>query len=112
MRSTLLLTTLLATGCCSEEATVSFNDTRTNEPQVMIESENVHTYEEFRSYLQQRYGEVEELPVTAIITSGIDTSVPFKYRLNDGREFTVPIIFTAANRRIVDSEFDLNSLPN
>ena len=77
----------------------------------MIDAENVRTYEELRSYLDQRYPGIEELPVYAIIGSGMDTSVPFKYRLENGIEFIVPIIFTATNERIVDPDFNLESLP-
>ena len=76
-----------------------------------IAAEDVRTYEELRSYLDQRYDEVEELPVSAIIESGANTRVPFSYRLSDGREFRVPIIFTDSNERIVDPDFDLSSLP-
>lgn len=112
MRNILLLITALSISYCSEETTVSVIDNRSNEPRNMIEAADVHTYEELRSYLDHRYGEIEELPVTAYITSGMDTSVPFKYRLQDGREVTVPIIFTASSERIVDPEFDLESLPN
>ena len=112
MRSFLLLITALSTSYCSEELILSGNENRSNEPRAVIKAEDVQTYEELRSYLDQRYGEVEEMPVTALISSGMDTSVSFKYRLQDNREITVPIIFTASNERIVDPEFDLESLPN
>ena len=108
----ILLITALSLSYCSEKTTVSVIDNRSNEPRNMIKAADVHTIEELRSYLDQRYGEIEELPVTAIITSGMDTNVPFKYRLQDGREVTIPIIFTASNEQIVDPEFDLESLPN
>ena len=112
MRNILLLITALSISYCSEDTTVSDMNIRSNEPRNMIDAADVHTYEELRSYLDQRYGEIEELPVTAIITSGMDTNVPFKYRLQDDREITIPIIFTASNERILDPEFDLESLPN
>lgn len=78
----------------------------------MVTAKDIRTYEELRSYLDQKYESIEELPMTAIISSDAETNVPFKYRLENGREFTVPIIFTATNERIIDPEFDLNSLPN
>lgn len=77
-----------------------------------MKAEDVHTYKELQSYLDQRYGEFEELPFAAQVSSGTGTRVPFKYQLPDSREFTVPIIFTASNKRIIDPEFDLESLPN
>ena len=112
MRFTLLFITALSITSCSEELRVSSNYARSNEPIVMLDPKNIRTYEELRSYLDRRYGEVEELPVAAIISSGMDTSVPYKFRLQGGREFTIPIIFTASNERIVGSEFDFGSLPN
>lgn len=77
----------------------------------MILADQVHTYAQLRAYLDQQYGSVEELRVTAIISQGLDAPVPHSYRLSDGTEFTIPIIFTAENERIVDPDFDLKSLP-
>lgn len=112
MKNILLVITVLSISSCSQENTVSVIDNHSGDSRVMIEAADVHTYDQLRSYLDQRYGDIEELPVTAILTSGMDTSVPFKYLLQDGREVTIPIIFTASNQRIVDPEFDLESLPD
>lgn len=112
MRFSLLLTLLLGANSCSDEATTPLEDTSFNEPKVMIDASDVRTYEELRLYLDQTYAGVEELPYAFAISTDRDTSVPIKYRLADGIEFTVPIIFTASNNRIVDPIFDLGSLPN
>lgn len=116
MRTSLLLPIILvivlSTSSCSEESTLSSGDTLSNEPDSDISAEDVRTYPELLSYLEQRYGQVEELQVAALIEYGRDTHVPFRYRLEDGSEFTVPIILTSSNERIVDPEFDLRSLPD
>lgn len=100
---------ILSISACSQEATMTVSDTSSD--QTSISSEDVRTYEELRSFLDQEYEGVEELPITAIIESGTDTRVPFSFRLQDGREFKVPVVFTRNNERIVDPMFDLNSLP-
>ena len=111
MRNSLLLTTLVLLHACSNDDNGATVIARSSETTVMIKVEEVRTYDERRSYLDQEYGVVEELPVLAVVASGMDTTVPYKYRLQDGREFTIPIVFNASNERIVDPEFDLYSLP-
>lgn len=101
---------ILSITACSQEASVTSDDISTSHASIL--AEDVRTYEELRSYLDQEYEGIEELPVTAIIEFGTDTRVPFSYRLQDGREFTVPVVFTSTNERIVDPLFDLHSLPN
>ena len=111
MRNLLLLTTLVLMHACSNDDNGATVIASSSDPTVMIKVEEVRTYDELRSYLDQEYGVVEELPVLAVVASGMDTTVPYKYRLQDGREFTIPIVFNASNERIVDPEFDLYSLP-
>ena len=111
MRNLLLLTTLVLMHACSNDDNGATVIASSSDPTVMIKVEEVRTYDELRSYLDQEYGVVEELPVFAVVASGMDTTVPYKYRLQDGREFTIPIVFNASNERIVDPEFDLYSLP-
>lgn len=71
----------------------------------------VETHAQLLDYLNKKYGAVEELPITVILESGRSTLVPHKYRLPDDREISVDIIFTADGSRVLDSNFDLSSLP-
>jgi len=112
MRSTLLLIAIFLISSCTEDTAISYDETYSEELGNILEVEDIRTYEELRSYLDRKYINVEELPVAALIESGADTIVPYKYRLQNGKEFTVPIVFTASNERIVDPEFNLHSLPD
>lgn len=72
----------------------------------------IETYDQLLSYLHEKYGDVRELPVFALLTVGESKLVPHKYRLPDGREISIDIVFTPEGERTLDPEFDLGTLPN
>lgn len=109
-----LLVSLLAAGIlngCDNETALEAYQRESELTALRIEAMEVRTYADLQRYLEARYGSVEELPMTAILSTGEATTVPYSYRLASGIEFTIPIIFTENNERIVDPDFDLNSLP-
>ena len=97
---------------CTEQNSETSVERFSDVPDIGISPEYVRTYDDLQLFLEQQYGDVEELPFAAMIASGMPTRVLFHYRLPDGREIEIPIIFIGLGERIVDPEFDLYSLPN
>ncbi len=69
------------------------------------------THDQLLSILNEKYGAVEELPVWTLLTFGEPKLVPHKYRLTDGREISIDILFTGTGERVLDPAFDLETLP-
>lgn len=109
--SVFVLCCLLISSCAEENGESSITEFAGDNSMAM-NPYDVETYDDLRTYLDQKYGDIEELPVAALISSGMRNRVPFDYRLPDGREITVDIIFTENGQRIVDPDFDLESLPD
>tara|TARA_R110002073_G_scaffold206993_1_gene366933 strand:+ start:850 stop:1083 length:234 start_codon:yes stop_codon:yes gene_type:complete len=68
------------------------------------------THDQLLAFLIEKYGEVEELPVWTLLSFGEPKLVPHKYRLKDGREISIDILFTGTGERILDPEFDIGAL--
>lgn len=77
-----------------------------------MKASEVETHAQLLEFLQEKYGSVEELRVTALLEMGRRTTVPHRYRLSDGREIEIDIEFTEVGERILHPTFDLENLPD
>jgi|GEM_PF-5793349 len=114
MKLALSILSLLLLVSCNEQASLSLEDFASRETEPEIDAGSVHSYEELQHYLRAKYGEgnFTELPFAAIMSSSEDNHVTYSYRLANRTEFEIPIIYTTRNERILDPEFDLNTLPS
>lgn len=101
----ILLAALLVSSCANESESKL-------KGKVLMDAENVESHDELLEFLAEKYGSVKELPVMALLSSGERKMVPHKYRLPDGREVSIDIVFTEQGKRILDPAYDLNRLPD
>ena len=76
-----------------------------------MDRDDTITHDQLLVILNDKYGGVEELPVFTLLSFGEPKLVPHKYRLADGREISIDILFTGTGERVLAPEFDLGTLP-
>jgi hypothetical protein len=103
--SYVILSTILISSCAEDAETLS-------KQSALMNSGNVETHDQLLEYLNEKYGGVEELPVFTQLVVGVRKTVPHKFRLSDGREISIDIVFTGEGERVLDPAFDLEKLPN
>ena len=106
----LVLIAVLSTSC-SRDDQLSLQDFADRNRTGEVNQGRVETLADLRIFLDRRYRNVKELPVILQLRGGEVVRVPFRYRLGDGREFEVPVMFTESGEAVIDPDFDLNSLP-
>lgn len=101
----------LALVSCSQDENRSASTLPGGDSIKLIAVDNVRTQDELDIFLKQKYGDIQSLP--SIWQGSRDSSFgDFRYRLSDGKEISIPGIYTSSTGNIVDPEFDLRTLPD